>query len=239
MAAGFIPRERGGLFADRRAAGRELAVRLLQRGDEDPVVLALPRGGVPVGYEIASALGAPLDVLLVRKLGAPGYPELGLGAVVDGPNPQRILNQHIIDVVQPPPGYLEAEEQRQLEVIAERKRLLRRGRPPEPIQGRTAIVVDDGIATGGTVGAALLALSRSQAQRTVLAVPVAPPTVLSQLPIEPADFVCLLMPSDFRAVGQYYEDFDQVSDEEVVELLDRAQAQAMQRRSGAAHTATR
>ena len=233
MAGHFVPHARG-RFADRRAAGLELAQALMRRDDVDPVVLALPRGGVPVGYEVAMALGAPLDVLLVRKLGAPGYPELGLGAVVDGPNPQRILNQHVIDVVQPPPGYLEAEEQRQLEVIEQRKQLLRHGRPPVPVQGRTAIVVDDGIATGGTITAALLALTRSRALRTVLAVPVAPQTVLAQLPIEPEDFVCLLMPSDFRAVGLHYANFDQVGDDEVIELLDRAQAQSAQRQ-GAAH----
>jgi putative phosphoribosyl transferase len=207
----------------------------LRRADEDPVVLALPRGGVVVGYEIARALGVPLDVLLVRKLGAPGYPELGLGAVVDGANPQRVLNQHIIDAVQPPPGYLEAEEQRQLAVIEQHKRLLRRGRPPERLQGRTGIVVDDGIATGGTVGAALLAIARSHALRTVLAVPVAPPTVLAQLPIDAEDFVCLLMPSDFRAVGVYYESFEQVSDDEVIELLDAAQ---MNERNRVAHDVT-
>lgn len=220
-------------FADRRDAGRRLARRLLHLRGEDPVVLALPRGGVPVGYEIAIALQAPLDVMLVRKLGAPGFPELGLGAVVNGPNPQRILNEDVIASVQPPPGYVEAEEQRQLEVIAQRKQCLRRGRPPQPLQGRSVILVDDGIATGGTVRVALLALARSGVKRAVLAVPVAPPSALAQLSIAPQDFVCLLQPADFRAVGQFYVDFDQVDDDDVIALLDRAQARGIGRSSAA------
>ncbi|MEW6706039.1 MAG: phosphoribosyltransferase family protein [Pseudomonadota bacterium] len=214
-------------FANRQDAGRQLAERLAHRHEPDPLVLALPRGGVPVGYEIAARLAAPLDVLLVRKLGAPGFPELGLGAVVDGPNPQRILNERVVEAVQPPPGWIEAEEARQLEVIARRKRLLRRGRAPEPLRGRTVILVDDGIATGGTVRVALRALSQAGVRHVVLAVPVAPPTVLATLPVEPEDLVCLLMPSGFQSVGQYYADFEQVSDEEVVELLERSQ-QALQ-----------
>jgi len=161
-------------------------------------------------------------VLIVRKLGAPGFPELGLGAVVDGEHPQRILNQRVVDAVQPPPGYLEEEERRQLAVIEQRKQRFRHGRPPEPIEGRTVILVDDGIATGGTVRAALLALARSGAARTVLAVPVAPHDVLELLPLEPHNFVCLHAPHNFGAVGAYYHDFTQVSDAEAVELIDLA-----------------
>jgi putative phosphoribosyl transferase len=220
-------------FADRHDAGRQLAERLAHRHEPDPLVLALPRGGVPVGYEIAVRLGASMDVMLVRKLGAPGFPELGIGAVVDGPQPLRILNERIVEAVQPPEGYIEAEEQRQLDLIAQRKRVLRRGRPPEPLRGRTVILVDDGIATGGTVRVALQALSQADVRKVVLAVPVAPPSVLAQLPIEPEDFVCLLMPPGFQAVGQYYANFEQVDDEEVIALLDRAQAAARQARQGA------
>jgi len=209
-------------FANRQDAGRQLAERLAGRHDPDPVVLALPRGGVPVGYEIAVRLDAPLDVLLVRKLGAPDFPELGLGAVVDGEPPQRFLNERVIEAVQPPRGYLEAEEQRQLQALAERRRLYRRARPALPLQGRSVILVDDGVATGGTMRVALQALAASGARRIVLAVPVAPPTVLSTLPVPPEDLVCLLMPSGFQAVGQYYTDFDQTEDDEVIALLDRA-----------------
>jgi putative phosphoribosyl transferase len=214
--------EHWAFFAHRRDAGRQLAERLAHRHEPDPLVLALPRGGVPVGHEIALRLGAPMDVLLVRKLGAPGFPELGLGAVVDAPSPQRILNERVIEAVQPPPGYLEAEEQRQLALIAERRQLFRRGRPPQALRGRTVILVDDGIATGGTVRVALQALRQAGAQKVVLAVPVAPPTVLATLPVDPEDLVCLLMPAGFQAVGQYYADFEQVDDDEVVRLLDEA-----------------
>jgi putative phosphoribosyl transferase len=222
MARMHSPTDHWACFEDRQDAGRQLAERLAHRHEPEPLVLALPRGGVPVGYEIASRLGAPMDVLLVRKLGAPGFPELGLGAVVDGPAPQRILNERVIEAVQPPPGYLEEEEQRQLGLIAERKRLFRRGRPPHALRGRTVILVDDGIATGGTVRVALQALQQSGARKLVLAVPVAPPTVLATLPVDPADLVCLLMPAGFQAVGQYYADFEQVDDGEVVRLLDQA-----------------
>jgi len=209
-------------FADRRDAGAHLAKRLASLAGEQPLVLALPRGGVPVGYEIAQALHAPLDVLLVRKLGAPGQPELGLGAVVDGPVPRRILNESVIAHVRPGARWLEEEERRQLAVIAERKRAWRRGHPAQPLAGRLVILVDDGIATGGTVGAALLALAHAGVRRTVLAVPVAPPDALARLPLAKADFVCLRQPADFMSVGQYYVDFSQTSDEELLALLDAA-----------------
>jgi len=209
-------------FANRSEAGRRLAAALRGLQLPRPLVLALPRGGVPVGFEIAAALDAPLDVLFVRKLGAPGHPELGLGAVVDGPHPQRILNERVMEIVQPSAAYLQEEERRQLEVIEARKARLRRDRPPEKIAGRSVVLVDDGIATGGTARAALKALSRSGAARTVLAVPVAPPESLAEMPLEPRDIVCLLAPPDFMAVGAYYDDFSQTSDDEVAELLQRA-----------------
>jgi putative phosphoribosyl transferase len=222
VAAGLIMRALP-LFHDRQDAGLQLAAALRQRlHKDDVVVLALPRGGVPVGEEIARELNAPLDVLFVRKLGAPGYPELGVGAVVDGEHPQRILNQRVLDAVQPPPGYLEAEERRQLEVIEQRKRVFRHDRPPEPVEGRTAIVVDDGIATGGTVRVALQALAQSGAARLMLAVPVAPREVLPQLPVAPENTVCLYALPDFVAVGAYYRDFEQLDDDTVIALLDRA-----------------
>ncbi len=211
-------------FVDRRDAGRLLAKALTRYRDEQPVVLALPRGGVPVGFEIAQALGAPLDVLLVRKLGAPGFPELGLGAVVEGTPPQRVLNENVVSALHPPPGYLEAEEARQLSLMAERRQRYRGGRPLVPVEHHTVIVTDDGVATGGTVRAALRALS-ARARRTVLAVPVAPHVVVDALAAETDDLVCLLSPVDFHSVGFYYGDFTQVEDEEVVELLARRRAE--------------
>jgi putative phosphoribosyl transferase len=213
-------------FANRSDAGRRLAAAVVPLGLQRPLVLALPRGGVPVAYEVALALDAPLDVLFVRKLGSPGHPELGLGAVVDGQHPQRILNERVMEMVRPSAAYLEEEERRQLEVIAERKARLRRERPGEPIEGRSVVLVDDGIATGGTARAALRALSRSGAARTVLAVPVAPPESLAEMPLAPEDIVCLLAPPDFTAVGAYYDDFSQTGDEEVAELLERAARRA-------------
>jgi putative phosphoribosyl transferase len=208
-------------FADRQDAGRRLAERLAHRHEPDPLVLALPRGGVPVAAEIALKLHAPMDLLLVRKLGAPAFPELGLGAVVGGAAPQRFLNQHVIEAVQPPEGYVEEEEQRQLGLIEQQRRRFLGDRPPLLLRGRTVIVVDDGIATGGTVRVALQALAGSGARKVVLAVPVAPPAVLASLPVEPENLVCLLMPAGFQAVGQYYADFGQVADDEVVALLQR------------------
>jgi putative phosphoribosyl transferase len=209
-------------FIDREDAGRQLADRLLARRFERPLVLALPRGGVPVGYGVALALDAPLDVLLVRKLGAPGMPELAIGAVVDGPQPQCILNQRVIDAVQPPAGYLEAEQQHQLEVLAQRKALLRRGRPALPLAGRDVIVVDDGIATGSTMRVALQAVEAEGAASVTMAVPVAPADVARSFGLPAQAVEVLLTPPDFRAVGDYYANFAQLTDAEVIALLDRA-----------------
>src|SRR5260370_40650184 len=141
------------LFRDRRDAGRRLAAALSHYKENSPVVLALPRGGVPVGFEVAKALAAPLDVLLVRKIGAPGHEELGLGAIVDGDDPQLVLNDEVIRAVQPPPGYIEAEMRRQLAEIERRRRHYVGDRPPVSVNGRVAVVVDDGLATGRPAGA--------------------------------------------------------------------------------------
>ena len=209
-------------FQDRSEAGRELARVLLHLKAEQPVVLALPRGGVPVGYEIAKALDAPLDVVLVRKIGAPHQQELGLGAVVDGNPPQVVLNQELVDAIQPGQDYLEAEEARQRAEIERRRQVYRQGRAPLSLEGRTVIVVDDGIATGGTMKAVLQALSRSGAKRVVLAVPVAPPDTWQELSQLVSEAVCLMTPEPFYAVGVFYRNFEQTSDAEVVELLARA-----------------
>jgi len=189
----------------------------------NPVVLALPRGGVPVAIEVAKALRAPLDLVLVRKIGAPGHPELGLGAVVDGAHPQLVINNDLIAELRVPASYLEAEAERQLQEIERRRKCYLGDRRPIEVEDRTVIVVDDGIATGGTVRAALQGLSRSRPAYLVLAVPVAPPDTIAQLRAEADEVVCLITPEPFYAVGLYYEDFTQTSDAEVVTLLHEAQ----------------
>ncbi|KGM32976.1 phosphoribosyltransferase [Inquilinus limosus] len=212
------------LFRDRRDAGRRLAAALAEYRDLRPVVLALPRGGVPVGFEVARALAAPLDVLLVRKIGAPGYPELGLGAVIDGADPHVVLNDAVMREVMPSRDYVEAETERQLAEIERRRHLYRGDRPAPSVAGRVVILVDDGIATGGTVTAALQGLAATRPARLVLAVPVAPPEVLETLSGLADDVVCLSAPSVFGAVGRFYQDFDQTTDEEVIGLLAEAAA---------------
>jgi predicted phosphoribosyltransferase len=212
------------VFADRHEAGRQLAAALMRFKDEHPVVLALPRGGVPVAFEVAQALGAPLDVALVRKIGAPGHSELGLGAIVDGKNPQMILNEEVVRLVRPKPGYLQSEKARQLQELERRRRLYRDDRSAPAVEGRTIIVIDDGIATGGSAKAVLRALSAQHAGKLVLAVPVAPADTLEALSSECDEVVCLATPDPFFAVGEHYEDFAQTTDDEVVNLLRRASA---------------
>jgi predicted phosphoribosyltransferase len=209
-------------FRDRVDAGRKLARALLHLKDEKPVVLALPRGGVPVAFEVAKALGAPLDVVLVGKIGAPGQPELGLGAVVDGTASKMVLNEELVRLVRPGQAYLEAEEKRQLAEIERRRALYRPGRGPISLVGQAVIVVDDGIATGGTMKAVLLVLRSAGADRLVLAVPVAPTDSLEELSPLADEIVCLMSPEPFYSVGSHYRDFTQTTDEEVIHLLARA-----------------
>ena len=210
------------MFRNRREAGRILAPRLQHLAGERPVVLALPRGGVPVAYEIARALHAELDLLLVRKLGAPGHEEVGIGAVVDGADPQIVLNEAVMRQIAPSPDYIRAEVMRQLRELERRRQLYRGDRKPPEVAGRTVIVVDDGIATGGTIRAALRGLRKSGPDRLVLAVPVSPREVAEQLSSECDELVCLLLPEPFHAVGAHYADFTQTTDAEVVELLKDA-----------------
>lgn len=210
------------VFEDRYDAGRQLAERLMTYKDSNPLVLALPRGGVPVAFEVAKALEAPLDVVFVRKIGAPHHPELGLGAVVDGSDPQLVLNDDIVRMVGPSSAYIEAQCKRELAEIERRRELYRPGRQPPELRDRTVIVVDDGIATGGTVKAVLRAVSRTHPKRLILAVPVAPRDTIEELSTEADDIVCLSAPEQFRAVGLHYRDFSQTTDSEVVRLLQQA-----------------
>lgn len=211
-------------FLDRRDAGSRLAAALERFKEDKPVILALPRGGVPVAFEVARALDAELDLLLVRKIGAPGHQELAIGAVVDGKNPQLVLNDEIIAHAAPPAGYIEAEQTRQLAEIERRRQLYRGAEPPPDLKGRTVIVIDDGIATGATMKAALRGVRRNEPRRLILAVPVAPLGTLDELAKECDELACLFAPEWFNAVGSHYVDFTQTSDEEVMSLLAQAKA---------------
>lgn len=215
----------GALFANRTDAGKALARALSKRTwTGRVVVLALPRGGVPVAAEIARALDAPLDLLLVRKIGAPGQPELAVAAVVDGAPPQIVVDEPAAAVMGVDREYIESRAQRELLEIARRRHVYLKDREPLPVQGCTAIVVDDGVATGTTVRAALRALRQRMPSRTVLAVPVAPSESLAELADEVDEIVCLAQPCPFHAVGLHYADFHQVEDGEVIAALEAARA---------------
>lgn len=210
------------VFADRVDAGCRLAEALKRFKERRPVVLALPRGGVPVGYEIARALEAPLDVVIVRKIGHPLSPEFAIGAIADGATVERVLDEDVIVRTEVPLSYLEAEIARQTREIARRRTLFYRGCQPTDLTGCTALMVDDGIATGATMRAAIRAVRGRHPAYVVLAVPVAPPSALDLLRPEVDEIVCLEAREDFGAVGRFYRDFTQVEDAEVVALLERA-----------------
>ena len=216
---------RARMFRDRAEAGRMLASRLKDFKGQNPVVLALPRGGVPVGYEIAVALRATLDVIVARKLGAPGDPELAIGAVVGADEPETVLNEELISCLGVEPEYLAREIASQLKEIRRREAIYRGGRRPAALAGRTAIVVDDGVATGASIRAALRGVRRRGAQSVVLAVPVAPPEVAASLAADAQAVIILLQPEPFMSVGSHYEDFAQTPDEEVMRLLEAAAMQ--------------
>lgn len=206
---------------DRCHAGRLLARRLAAHARRaDAIVLALPRGGVPPGYIIAAALGLPLDVLQVRKLGLPGQPEFAIGAV--GGDGACLVNTDALRHWGLPPALVAAEAAREQQVIARRQRDYRAGRPPPQLRGKTAILVDDGIATGATMRMAVRLARQGGAANIIVAVPVAPPEVRAALAAEVDELVCLRTPSPFYSVGHWYRDFAQVSDEQVAALLARA-----------------
>lgn len=208
------------LFRDREDAGRRLAEELTRYRDEDPLVLALPRGGVVVGYEVAHALDAPLDIIVARKLGAPHQPELGIGAIA--PGDVRVLDEMAIQLLGISRAQIEqtvAEERREME---RRLQCYRGERPLPELGGRTVMLVDDGLATGVTARAAIQAIRRQAPRRLVLAVPVCPPETAEALRPLVDDLVALSTPPDFHAVGLWYETFAQTSDDEVIDLLNRA-----------------
>jgi putative phosphoribosyl transferase len=206
---------------DRSDAGRKLALALAAYRAQQPVVLALPRGGVPVAAEIAAALHAPLDLILVRKIGVPFQPELAMGAVVDGDPPLVVRNEGVIQLADIDEADFNAVYERELEEIERRRERYLGDRQRAVVAGRTAIVVDDGIATGATTRAALRATRLRNPKQLILAVPVAPTESLAAMRAEADQVVCLEDYSDFGAIGCYYSDFRQVSDEDVVQMLRR------------------
>ena len=212
------------LFSDRQDAGKRLAAALLPLKGQDCVVLALPRGGVPVAAPVAQALGAPLDLLLVRKIGAPHHPELAIGSVIDGGTPIVVRDQRMMAETGATPEQFRAICERELAEIERRRKFYLGARRPPELGGKTVILVDDGLATGNTMMAALKAVKRRHPARAVLAVPVAPADTLAQFKDEADDIVCLATPDPFRAVGYFYGNFEQVSDEEVIALLRRQAA---------------
>jgi predicted phosphoribosyltransferase len=212
------------LFQDRAEAGRQLAERIrVDRviTDRDVIVLALPRGGVPVGFEIARELGADLDVFLVRKLGVPGHEELAMGAIASGG--VRVLNESLVEYLGISSSTIHRISAREQQEIDKREHLYRNGCPARPIAGRTAILVDDGLATGATMLAAVKAVRAQQPNRIIVAVPVASREACDQFASEVDDVICAATPEPFYAVGAWYEDFSQTSDREVRELLARAE----------------
>lgn len=209
-------------FRDRADAGDRLAEQLLHyRGQPDLLILALPRGGVPVGFRVAKRLQAPLDVFLVRKLGVPGHEELAMGAVATGG--VRVLNREVVAALQITPEEVEAVTKAEVEELARRQAAYRDARPMPTIRDRTVILVDDGLATGATMRAAIFALRQQEPRRLIVAVPTAAKETCDALSREVGEMVCLVTPKPFLAVGSSYLEFGQVTDEEVRALLEEAQ----------------
>jgi putative phosphoribosyl transferase len=208
-------------FADRRDAGRLLAERLGHyAGRSDLLVLGLPRGGIPVAFEVAQALRAPLDVFLVRKLGLPGHEELAMGAIASGN--VRVLNPDVVDIFSVPESLIDQVASREGRELERRERAYRGDRPLPAVEGKAVILVDDGLATGSTMRAAVLALREQRPTRIVVAVPVAAPETCDEFRAEVDEVVCAITPEQFYAVGLWYRDFSQTTDDEVRDLLARA-----------------
>jgi putative phosphoribosyl transferase len=206
------------LYRDRLEAGRILATKLTAYADrKDVVVLALPRGGVPVAFEVAKALQAPLDVFVVRKLGVPGHEELAMGAIATGG--MYVVNEHVVRMLAIPDSVIEEVAEREQKELERREQLYRDDLPPPDVRDRTIILVDDGLATGSTMRAAVAALRKQHPAHIVVAVPVAAPVVRDEFKAEVDEIVCASTPEPFFGVGYWYEDFSQTSDEEVHDLL--------------------
>jgi putative phosphoribosyl transferase len=211
-------------FADRASAGAALADELVALHYQDPVVFALPRGGVPVAAPIARALKAPLDILLVRKIGVPWQPEFAAGSIIDGERPDIIMNEDVMRATGVKQSEIDAIAKRELLEIERRRALYAPGRKPLSAKGKTAILVDDGIATGASMRAAIAGVRRREPLRIVVAVPVAPPDTVAELRRQADEVICLAEPEPFGAVGYFYRDFHQLEDSEVIPLLAEAYA---------------
>lgn len=213
------------LFANRTQAGCKLAEKLGHLRTSSPIVLALPRGGVPVGFEVATALKAPLDLLFVRKIGAPGQPELAAGAVVDGVAPRTVINYDVANALGLSSADIARSAVREVAEIERRRQLWLDGRKPISVAGRTIIVVDDGVATGSSLKVALQSMRAAGVGRLVIAIPVAPAETAASLRQLCDEAVFLVMARDFLSVGFFYKDFHQLDDHEVTDLLERADVQ--------------
>ena len=213
------------MFADRRQAGRLLAEKLFSFAGAKPIIYALPRGGLPVADEVANRLDAPLDLILVRKLGAPGQEELAIGAIVDGAAPTTILHQDVIDGLKVPVSYIKSAETAALSEIERRRKLYMKDRPALSPKGRTVIIVDDGLATGATMEAAVVAMRKASPAHIVVAAPVAPRDTIERFKKIADDVVTLETPYPFLSVGSWYLSFPQLSDADVIETLARRHAE--------------
>lgn len=209
------------MFKDRTDAGKRLAARLQRLKHEPLVVVALPRGGVPVAFEVAKALEVPLDVVLIRKIGAPGQPELAVGAIADGDFVETVINLDLANATGATADYIEQQKEAALEEIERRRASYLKNRVRLEVEGRTVIVIDDGIATGASIRVAIKACRQRGARRLVVAVPVAPPGTVQSLQEEVDEVICLETPEFFPAVGAFYGDFTQTTDDDVIDLLDR------------------
>jgi len=227
-----------GAFENRESAGRALAEEVAAKALPDPVVLALPRGGVPVAAEVAKALKAPLDLVMVRKIGVPWQPELAAAAVIDGEDPQTVINEEICGLANVSQSYIDEAAKREREEIERRRKLYLKDHPHAEIAGRSVIVVDDGIATGTTMRAVLKGLRRKKPKSILLAVPVAPTEAIEALRGDVDDIVCLATPEPFYSIGLHYADFHQVPDEEVIKILEQTR-EAMEVKKPEGHCQTK